>query len=200
MTHYCVISRVLVYLFSITLMERRVGAEGAIKARLCHVFACCYEVILDESARMFPPLCWPFLSVFPSTWFSVPRSPSPSLAGRLAWDTALIVFLMALDVPELIVTAEFFPHEWIWEILPVSAACVNVPLDSSQSSEVCLRHTEMCRCCVCSSWSFIDEQWCYIEKHVKSMHTESSPGPIITNFYTTQGLVCLFLKTIWLIL
>ncbi|XDV49605.1 hypothetical protein PO909_018820 [Leuciscus waleckii] len=31
---------------------------------------------------------------------------------------------MALDVPELVVTAEFFPHEWIWEILPVSAACV----------------------------------------------------------------------------
>lgn len=100
------------------------------------------------------PLCWPFLSLFPSTSFWMPRSPSPSLAGRLARDTAVIVFLMALDVPELIVTAEFFPHEWIWEILAVSAACVKCSTGHIMVIKgVGVRSTEVCRCYICSSWS-----------------------------------------------
>lgn len=93
--------------------------------------------------------------------------PLSSLAGRLARDTAVIVFLMALDVPELKVTAEFFPHEWIWEILAVSAACVKCSTGHIMVIKgVGVRSTDVI---------FVHRGRLWPNR-MESTHTESSPG------------------------
>lgn len=144
---------------------------------------------LDENAWTFPLLCWPFLSVFPLTWFSVPRSPSPSGLRH---------------------SADCFPDGLGCSRTHSYSRILPTWVDLGDTS--CKRRLSKCSIGLitvirnvfetqkCADVVFIYDQWCYIENHVKSMHTDSSPGPIITNFYTTEGWVCLFFKTIWLIL
>lgn len=105
MTRDSVISRILACLFSIMMLRGGRMPKGHQSETLPCVCLLLWGY-LAVNARTFLRRGVSDGQLFLCFFSRLFRAPAPHplslpLAGRLAWDTALIVFLMALDVPEL---------------------------------------------------------------------------------------------------